>query len=248
MILKKPFDSLPSRNQKKIRNKRICDPNYKVLALLPVTILSSKNILLFFYHKMQGLINYFKYCDRTIYLQYFIRIFKISCLKTFCAKFKINTVKGLFRKFGKNLEKLNVCELFRKLEKLSRGNLFEDLNKVIILKSNSNLSYEKFKKNLFQMQITSRLDLEKLFCVICNATNNLELYYVKNIVGIGSKIKKLIFNYKNIKFLEHNAQFIFDLIHIAKKSKQIVVCFNCYDKICNKTLKKQYLNKFIKKL
>lgn len=238
-----------SQNEKKIRNKLIFDPNYKVLPLLPIATLSPKNILLFFYHKMQGLVNYFKYCDYTSYLQYFLWTFKMSCLKTFCAKFRVRTVKGLFRKFDENLKKLNVNALFCKLEKLSQNNVFEKLRlrKADVLKS-SNVNYETFKKNLFPIQISTQSDLEKLFCVICNSTDNLELHHVKNIASIRSGIKKLMFNYKNTKFLEHNAKSIFNLIHIAKKRKQIVVCFNCHVKIHNKTIEKQFLDKFIKKL
>ena len=235
-----------TKKQKKIRNKLIYDPNYKVLALLPLTTLNPKNIILFFYHKMLGLINYFKYCDYTNYLQYFLWILKMACLKTLCAKFRINTVKGLFRKFCDGLEKLNLTELFNKFNTLPNQKLFIKLNKNQINKSD--FTYEWLNKQLLQLNTSTQSDIEKLFCIICNSTNDLELHHIKNIAQIRSKIKKLKFKYKNSKYLEHNAHEIFKLIHVAKNRKQIAVCHNCHVKIHNKTLEKHYLNKFTKKL
>ena len=235
-----------TKKEKKIRNKSIYDPNYKVLALLPVTTLNPKNVFLFFYHKMLGLINYFKYCDYTNYLQYFLWILKMACLKTLCAKFKINTVKGLFRKFGDKLEKLNLMEIFNKFNNLPNQKLFIKLNKNQINKSD--ITYEQLNKRLLQINTSTQSDVEKLFCTICNSTNNLQLHHIKNIAKIRSEIKKLRFNYKNSKYLEHNANRIFKLIHVAKNRKQIVVCNNCHVKIHNKTLEKRYLNNFTKKL
>ena len=61
-----------------------------------------------------------------------------------------------------------------------------------------------------------------------------------------AQIAKLKFKYKNSKFLEHNTNDVFKLIHITKKHKQIMICNNCNKKIYNKTLEKKHLNQFIK--
>ena len=171
----------------------------------------------------------------------------MACLKTLCAKFRINSIKGLFRKFGNNLEKLSLTELFDKFNNLPNQKLFKKLNKNRI-KNNLELTFEQLDKQLLQLNTSTQSDIEKLFCVICDSTINLQLHHVKHVAKIRSEFKKLRFNYKNSKYLEHNANRIFKLIHVAKNRRQIVVCLVCHDKIYNKTLEKNSLNKFTKKL
>lgn len=235
-----------NKREIKIRNKLICDPKYKVLALLPLITLNLKNIIVFFYYKMLCLKNYYKYCKYTNYLSYFLWVLKMSCYKTLCAKFKINTIKNLFKKFGSNLEKLAITEWVVKLRVVSKKKLFKKLIKEY--KHKFGLTYENFNKQVLQIQATTQFYMEKLFCSICGSTVHLELHHVKNILKIHLQILKLKFKYKNLKFLEHNVVDIFKLVHTVKKRKQIVICFNCHVKIYNKTLEKKYLDKFIKLL
>jgi hypothetical protein len=124
--------------------------------------------------------------------------------------------------------------------------LFSKLEKKNLHKYN--LIYENFKKQFFKLQTNVQFDFKKLLCIICNSTKNLELYYVQNFVEIRAQIFKLKFKYKNFKFLEHNNKNIIKLIHYVKKYKQIVFCYKCHIKINNKTLKKNYLEKFIRLL
>lgn len=247
LIVKKNNLKNLTNKQKTIRNKLIYDPNYKTLALLPLTTLNATDIIKFFYYKAIGLISYYKYCEYSNYLSYFVWILKMSAFKTLCAKFKCRTVKALFRKFGTNLEKIiKKKDIFLKF-----NNINKDIEFVKIKKKNNNefndvLNYENVFDNYHKIQINTQKSLEKLNCIICGSKENLEWHHVKNIKKIRNKIEQLKFKYNNYKFLEHNAKELFELIHCSKNAKQILVCHNCHVGIHNKTIDKNLIIKLIK--
>ena len=237
---------LLSSREIKLRNKLIYDPNYKILALLPLAALEASSILKYFYYKMLGLINYFKFCHFGSYLAYFVWILRTSCYKTLCAKFKVRTIKGLFRKFGKYLEELKINKNFF----LKFNNLNKNISNIRIsevTKINDYIDYEKFFDNFNKIQINTQSDAIKLKCDLCDdISNNLELHHLKSVSKLWKKIKNLKFKYRNTKYLENNANEVFKLIHLSKNRKQIVVCKNCHVNIHNKTLKKSLLLKLAK--
>lgn len=245
---KKANLKLLTKKEIKYWNKLIYDPNYKTLALLTIATLQTNNILKFFFYKMLGLVNYYKFCDYSSYLFYFIWILKMSCFKTLCAKFKINTIKGLFWKFGDSLQKLKINEkFFTKFNNFDKNLPKLKLTPKLIKNNNGSKDYLLFFNNFTKIQINTQSDWIKLHCDLCNKkNNNLELNYIKSVHNLGKSIKYLKFKYKNFKFLQNNSSELFKLIHISKNWKQIVVCSDCHYSIHNKTLNKKLLTKLSK--
>ena len=238
---------LLTNKETKYWNKLTFDFNYKTLALLPLVVLPINDILKFFYYKMINLINYYKFCDYSSYLSYFIWVLKISCFKTICAKYKIKTIKKLFLKFGANLQKLEINKnFFTKFNDLQKN--IPNLSLKQKFNNNYINDYQLFFTSFINLQINTQSSKIKLECDLCyKKENNLKLHFVKNISSLKKKIKNLKFQYKNFKFLEDNSNEILKLIHLINYRKQIVICFNCYFNSYNKTLKKTLLAKLIKR-
>lgn len=239
---------LLTKKEIKYWNKLIYDPNYKVISLLPVATLQANNILKFFYYKMLGIVNYYKYCEYSSYLPYFIWILKMSCYKTLCAKFKVNTIKGLFWKFGDSLQKLEINnKFFIKFNTYDKNLPKLKLTTELIKSNNYSKDYELFFNNFTKIQINTQSDWIKLNCNLCNKkSNNLQLHHIKSVSNLRKSIEHLKFKYKNSKFLQSNSNELFKLIHISKNWKQIVVCSDCHYKIHNKTLDQKLLIKLAK--
>lgn len=154
---------------------------------------------------LKGLVNYYTFTNN--FTKFKARMYyqqKYSCAQTICSKMKLRTQRKTFHKFGPDLKvnlDTDVEDKFRskstsvingqkdKKKKVMSFPKYESFKRKSILKLDYNYNPESIIRLLTISHPRSRKLLESSNCIVCGATNNIEMHHINSIKTMKDLIK-----------------------------------------------------------